>query len=315
MTRFLLLTAALWSFAYYSNASEQKRIAYGFMRIESAKDPKLTKQESQFQFTLYRIEHVDRNKEITYSIDGDERKVKLSDASFTVKTTPGRHIFQIYISPDYYELYSDSLEIWGGYTDKYNVYVEQATIEVISDKPVIYLYPEKKEQVNIELAVEGEVTFTYPAYNNGWNVVAHPDGTIESNGRSFNYLFWEGKQEIFTKDIDFSEGFITSKDDIIDFVQQKLNEAGFTSQERADFITYWVPRMLSYDLLFIQFVQNEDCNRFATLDITPKPTSISRFYMIWTPIDEGFKLNEQIIQPIIRDGFTVLEWGGQQLKK
>lgn len=315
MTRFLLLTAAIWSFTFSSQASEHKRIAYGFMKMESVKDPKLTKNEAQFQFTFYRINPVDRNIEISYSIDSEERTVKLKDASFTVKTTPGRHKFQIYISPNYYELYSDSLEILGGYTDKYNVYVEQATIEVISDKPVIYLYPEKKEKINVQLVVEGELTFTYPTYNNGWDVIAQPDGTIESNGRAFNYLFWEGKQDIYMKDIDVSEGFIISKNDVIEFIEQKLNEALFTSQEREDFITYWAPRMLQYDLLFVQFVQNEDCDRFAKLDITPQPKSIARFYMTWMPIEEGFKLNEQKIQPIVREGFTVLEWGGQQLKK
>lgn len=44
-------------------------------------------------------------------------------------------------------------------------------------KPVIYLYPESKTDVAVKLAYAGELTCTYPAYQDGWNVSASPDGT------------------------------------------------------------------------------------------------------------------------------------------
>ena len=37
-------------------------------------------------------------------------------------------------------------------------------------KPVIYLYPEEERSVTVELAVDGALTCTYPACENGWAV-------------------------------------------------------------------------------------------------------------------------------------------------
>ena len=45
-------------------------------------------------------------------------------------------------------------------------------------KPVIYLYPEEQTEVSVKLDYDGELTVTYPAYEDGWNVTAYPDGTL-----------------------------------------------------------------------------------------------------------------------------------------
>lgn len=37
-------------------------------------------------------------------------------------------------------------------------------------KPVIYLYPEEETQVTVQLDYAGELTCTYPAYQDGWTV-------------------------------------------------------------------------------------------------------------------------------------------------
>ena len=50
-------------------------------------------------------------------------------------------------------------------------------------KPVIYLYPEEETQVSVQLALDGGLTCTYPAYQNGWTVTAAPDGTPDGQAR------------------------------------------------------------------------------------------------------------------------------------
>ncbi|GHU79548.1 hypothetical protein FACS1894191_2600 [Clostridia bacterium] len=45
-------------------------------------------------------------------------------------------------------------------------------------KPVIYLYPEKTREVSVKLSFNGTVTYTYPAYNGGWEVIAEPGGRL-----------------------------------------------------------------------------------------------------------------------------------------
>lgn len=61
-------------------------------------------------------------------------------------------------------------------------------------KPVIYLYPETEIEVSVRLDFSGKLTCTYPAYNDGWKVLAKPDGTllVPDTGREYSYLFWEG---------------------------------------------------------------------------------------------------------------------------
>ena len=41
-------------------------------------------------------------------------------------------------------------------------------------KPVVYIYPQKVTQVTVELELPGELTCTYPAYDDGWMVTAAP---------------------------------------------------------------------------------------------------------------------------------------------
>ncbi|MBK9191013.1 MAG: hypothetical protein IPM77_05555 [Crocinitomicaceae bacterium] len=52
--------------------------------------------------------------------------------------------------------------------DNYNM------IEV--DKPVIYCYSEKEINAEIRIQPEGEMTFTYPEYNDGWFVKVDENG-------------------------------------------------------------------------------------------------------------------------------------------
>ena len=45
-------------------------------------------------------------------------------------------------------------------------------------KPVIYLYPKEEMEVTVRLELDGNLTCTYPAYDEGWTVTARPDGTL-----------------------------------------------------------------------------------------------------------------------------------------
>lgn len=76
-----------------------------------------------------------------------------------------------------------------------------------SKKPVIYLYPEKTTEVDVKVNLDGKFTTTYPKYNDGWNVVAEPDGTLHAldNKNSYYCLFWEG---VVNYTPDFSTGFV-----------------------------------------------------------------------------------------------------------
>ena len=108
-------------------------------------------------------------------------------------------------------------------------------------KPVVYLYPEKTTEVSVKLDLPGELTCTYPAYNDGWKVTAAPDGTLTGkNGQTYNYLYWEGETATA---YDLSEGFCVAGADTAAFLEEALAKLGLTRKEANEFIVYWLPQM------------------------------------------------------------------------
>jgi hypothetical protein len=313
-TKQLLMVMSIFLFGATSQAEELKRMLPQFHKVESEKGKDLTKNEAVYRFVIKHTNDRVKSAKVQYSIDGEAFEARLEDHAFEVKTTPGKHKFQIYINYRYEEMYSDSLNILGGYIDTYNVYARIATEDVMVEKPVIYLYPEQTTNCSVQVEPVGDFSFTYPSYENGWNITANPDGSIQHKGNTFNYLFWESEQKVMTQSLVSSVGFVIEKQEILEFLNNKLDIAGFNSKEKADFITFWAPRMIQHDMVFITFHQNETCDAFASLNIAPQPDHVNRFYMTWAPTDlSKTQISEQEIIPMERDGFDVLEWGGQSL--
>ncbi|MFT6500186.1 MAG: hypothetical protein ACJASQ_000293 [Crocinitomicaceae bacterium] len=312
--RITLLFATLLSLNTFAGV-ELRRMAPQFRLVSSEKQSNLKSSESIYEFKFMNISENIETEEIRYSIDNVDFKVKLIDYTFEVKATPGKHKFLIYINQDYMEMYSDSLMIEGETKNSYNLYPRSnlQNLEIEVDKPVIYLYPEVEQEVTVKVNPVGKMNFTYPKYNEGWNVIASPDGTITYEGNEYNYLFWESKQTINTVTFARKGGYVVEKKNVLSFLENKLSAAGFTSKEKADFITYWAPRMIEFETVLIEFIQNSACDQFATLDISPLPDHTNRFYMSWAEYDGGRVIQPQEIQKMDRSGFDVLEWGGQQI--
>jgi len=175
-------------------------------------------------------------------------------------------------------------------------------------KPVIYLYPETPTEVSVQLLYNGTLDCTYPAYDNGWNVMAHPDGTLfdRRDNKEYSYLFWEGHGDA---DYDFSRGFVVKGEDTAAFLQEKLAHMGLLPKEYNEFIVYWLPQMQNNAYNLITF-QGEAYTSNAQLIINPAPDSILRVFMAYKPLDAAIAIEEQPLTPFTRSGFTVIEWGG-----
>lgn len=180
--------------------------------------------------------------------------------------------------------------------------------EVADAKPVIYLYPQEEMSVTVQLDYDGTLTTTYPSYDDGWTVVAQPDGTLTDpeTGRQYYCLFWEGISDM---EYDFSEGFCVAGKDTAAFLERALAELGLTEREANEFLIYWLPQMEgnAYNLLSFQTKAYTD---HARLTITPEPDSVLRVYMAWKAVDAPVELPEQSLEGFERNGFTVVEWGG-----
>ena len=279
----------------------------------SEEDETLTNNQAvyEFYFETYNLE--DRAQTtISYSIDGESITGTLENNLLVIPSTAGKHIFQFFYNSNYYEVYSDSLEIRALHRNRYRVYLESSSYEIMTEKPVIYLYPEARLDVSVQLDIHGENPFMYPAYNDGWKFTAEPNGDLIFGDDTYNYLFWEATSRMALSPQQRSTGFFVKGKDAITFLEEKLNLAGFTSKERADFITYWGPRLAQNELNFVHFEFNDACDQFANLDISPKPDHVYRIYMLWSAVQAEFPVQPQEMERIDRTGFCVLEWGGQE---
>jgi len=179
-------------------------------------------------------------------------------------------------------------------------------------KPVIYLYPKKETEVSVILDLNGALTCTYPTYKNGWNVIAKADGTLinKDDGREYSYLYWEG---IGAVSWDMSKGFVVKGTDTMKFLQEKLEYMGLTPKELNEFIVYWLPQMQNNKYNLITF-QTDIYENSAKLNVSPKPDSVLRIFMAYKALDEFIKVQEPVLDTFERNGFTVIEWGGTELK-
>lgn len=178
-------------------------------------------------------------------------------------------------------------------------------------KPVIYLYPESTTDVTVKLDYAGELTCTYPEYKDGWKVNASPDGTLkDADGQTYNYLYWEGQNHV---EYDFSEGFCVAGSDTAAFLENALSQLGLTRQEANEFIVYWLPQMQEKPYNLIAF-QSDVYTQAAQLSITPEPDTLLRVFMAWKPLKKEVGIPAQNLTAPERTGFTVVEWGGCEIK-
>jgi len=179
------------------------------------------------------------------------------------------------------------------------------------EKPVIYLYPEVETEVSVLLDYRGTLTYTYPAYGDGWRVTAKPDGTLtDADGQIYNYLYWEG---IGAVSYDFSEGFCVAGKDVAAFLEDALARLGLTRREANEFIVYWLPQMEQNPYNLISF-QQEAYTESAPLTVTPAPDTLIRVFMAYQPLEMPVEIEPQSLSAPVRTGFTVVEWGGAEVK-
>ncbi|MEL7648879.1 MAG: hypothetical protein AAGU76_12345 [Sedimentibacter sp.] len=110
-----------------------------------------------------------------------------------------------------------------------------------------------------------------------------------------------------------SKGFVVRGIDTIQFLQEKLEYLGLNPKELNEFIVYWLPHMQKNKYNLITF-QTEIYENSAKLNISPKPDSVLRIFMVYQPLDNFVEVEEPILSTFERNGFTVIEWGGTEIK-
>lgn len=176
-------------------------------------------------------------------------------------------------------------------------------------KPVIYLYPEKTQEISVKIEPKGGLTYSEPNYGIGWVVKADVEGNITDlrSGKIYPYLFWEGRGAIYEQP---RKGFVVKREGVHNFLLEKLEKLGLNKKETADFLEFWESKMKSSPYYFITFLGDREMEKIAPLTIDPKPDTVIRILMDFSPLDKPIETEGYEIKTPQRDGFTVVEWGG-----
>jgi hypothetical protein len=189
-----------------------------------------------------------------------------------------------------------------------------------SCKPAIYLYPEKKTALTVSVNPIGFITESIPPYpENGWNVIARPDGSIYSSDTNtstlYPYLYYEAS--INQIRVPKTTGWIRRRDDLPSFFASILPQLGLNEKEQQDFTDYWVPKLAEGNKWFITLVNREELDRVEPITFSIKPDTFIRVRFYFEKLDDNninnFSLNTKYEIPNTnykRSGFTAVDWGG-----
>ncbi|MEI6533621.1 MAG: hypothetical protein WCO06_07355 [Candidatus Roizmanbacteria bacterium] len=213
-------------------------------------------------------------------------------------------------------------------------------LDIPVGKPVLYFYPIRTTDIIVKLGLLIHDEITIPSYGpNGWYIRAFTDGSLKDlqpkltncdhidiyrhgseyakkacKKNIYPYIYWTGhvpnqypKQQY---------GWYVSKKDVKKFLENTLTKIGFTPTEKNDMVSYWAPKLQSIhpesNWYRISFLQTEEVNDFIPMTISPRPDTLYRIFMDYEALNDKPQqpiLPQQLV-PIIRDGFTVVEWGG-----
>ena len=277
-----------------------------------------------FGGNCYTIESVDEN---TVSLVGKgSNGVNLYESKDPKNNKTIKDLFDLYTSIGSYDdngnqkpqlSFEDFLKIhpvlfWKDPLNRWSLIINnQVKPAVECGKPVIYLYPQKTTDVNVQVGIE-KLTKTIPDYSRtGWTVKAEPNGQLYnySDGKNYPYLFWEG-QSTGTNSAD--SGFVIERSKLSAFFDDSLAKLGLNKQETSDFKDFWVAKMLDnrQPYFFISFIGTQAFNKVAPLTITPAPDSLLRVFMYYQPLENFINVPKEELRAPIRKGFSVVEWGG-----
>ena len=189
---------------------------------------------------------------------------------------------------EYTALYGDGVIVGGG-----------------CGKPVIYLYPQKAQNVTVK--VDADIRISEPNYSDGWKVYARPSGQLTLNGKQYDSLYWEGYGRYYP---DVTSGTVVAKAQLPTVISQQLNQLGLNAKESKDFMDFWLPKMPTTAYTRLTWFGTNQVNKIAPLHVTPAPDTIIRIFLDYQGLDKPAAIPQQQLTHLPRKGFTVVEWGG-----
>ncbi|EET89415.1 leucine-rich repeat protein [Clostridium carboxidivorans P7] len=179
--------------------------------------------------------------------------------------------------------------------------------EIPVKKPNIYLYPQKTEELSVQVTPKGRITKSIPEYNGGWKVTVDPSGKIDN---TYNFLFYEA---LINYKFTLDKGWIVNKSSFNEEMNSILTSIGLNSKEKSDFIEYWSKELNWKSSRYaVYYLDPKEISEAIKLNLSKEPDSILRAYFYFVPLkdNENLEIKKPEIKQFKRNGFTVVEWGG-----
>ena len=124
------------------------------------------------------------------------------------------------------------------------------------------------------------------------------------------YLFWEGEEQHRLR---LLQGLLRRRSGHGGFSPRKLAEIGRHRASTTNLSCTGCRKCrITCTTLFL--FQSEAYTDAAKLDIDPTPDSVLRVFMAWKPLHRAQTIEPQTFASFERNGFTVVEWGGCEVK-
>ena len=262
-----------------------------------------------------------------YDVNGKKIGTTNALGEFEVLVNESTNYLLFYKKEDkdslYEKIYFENYEFRSQHKLEISVFVplKFTNRNIMVDKPVIYAYSEKPMDFSLKLIPQGLLTFTYPQLplDNTWKMKTAENGNLTAeNGANYPYLFWESNQNAnLLLDKKSNSNEIVAQNELILYLEKNLANLGLNARERADFITYWAPRLQKFKIIQIQFFVDDNCKVIGDLEINPTPDNLRRVYATFREVDviSNLFVNQPLkLKPLRRNGFTVVEWGGSLIE-
>lgn len=257
---------------------------------------------------------------VQVKVDGKTKKFTVTDKKRTFKLalSKGKHKLAFYINANFEEILLEQ-EFIGKHYYEIGLNFQGSAgsgSQIKLEKPVIYMYSEKEEPFSLKIKTAADLEFTYPAYDHEWKGKTVADGTIRINNSHYPYLFWDAALPTENLNPNWSRADQVEGSNAVIYLENRLTNLGFNEKEKTDFITYWGPRMQQMKVVQILWMQDEQIDPIASLEIAPAFKQ-NRVYILFRETTEFIEQTPELkspLKPLDRSGNYLVEWGGIEMK-
>lgn len=177
--------------------------------------------------------------------------------------------------------------------------------------PTLYFY--SSDLLNVSITTNSPVSYSDPLiFGTAWNIISYPNGTIEQNRSVRSGLYYEYDKSKVKFD-EPATGFVIKSTDWKNFISNNLSKKLALNQKETESLINEVNNALfgkkETPYIKISLIDKTELNNKLPLAISPKPDNFYRINLFVKPLGKSENIPKQIINPIKREGFTVVELG------